>query len=332
MKKERLLIHCLKGILNNEDRFHQVPSEHAKWICERLAWHKLLPLAASLEDPRKSKCDRIAQTFRATTLKNLAREEYYHVQISQIFKKLDQADIAYMPFKGPFWGCQLYPAYHWRHIGDIDILLSKPAAKRAADILSTMGYRPDLLEGSLDREFATRGELALVPLSGKTNAVPVELHWDLMPSPRFLRKQFLYNSDFTQETMSGQWRDATFDLPAPEVQLIYHLLHATCQHQFMRFVHVCNIVHFLQKHPQLDWDKISRMVKLRQAAAPIHYGFKLAHAFYPLPSAALKLMRNFKPTPLARILASLLPSEQIPLSTPKRGKTRRNLFRAAMSV
>jgi hypothetical protein len=332
VKKERLLIQCLTGILHNKDRFDRVPTIHASWLCERLAWHKVLPLAAALADPRKKKCALIAQTFQTTLLKNLAREEFYHAQVIDIFNAFDQSGIEYMPFKGPFWGHQLYVAYHWRHIGDIDILLSKAGAKAAADILTTMGYQPDILEGSLDKEFATRGELALVPGTRQPNAVPVELHWDLMPSPRFLRKQFLSNADFTQETIAGQWRGISFHLPTPEVQLIYHLLHATCQHQFMRFVHISNIVHFLQKFPQLDWDRICQLAAERQAMVPLYYGLKMSHAFYPLPAHVLKCLKSVKPRPLVRMLSSILPPKAIPLSTRHRGKLRRNLFRAAMSL
>ena len=53
--KEQILHHCLKGLLRREDCFDIVPSKHAGWICERLSWHKLLPLAAALENPRKKK-------------------------------------------------------------------------------------------------------------------------------------------------------------------------------------------------------------------------------------------------------------------------------------
>lgn len=330
--KEAILIQCLKGILRREDCFEGVPPEHADWISERLAWHKVLPLAAALQDPEKKKCSAIARVFQAVMLKNLAREEFYHGQISDLFKRFDQIGIDYMPFKGPFWGTQMYEAYHWRHIGDVDILLPEPDARTAADRLIAIGYRPDILEGSLDEEFAVRGELALVPGKHQPNGVPVELHWALMPSPRFLRKRFLTSGDFSTATNPGVWRDIQFQLPRPEIQLFYYLLHATCQHQFMRFVHVTNIVHFLEKYPQLDWEWLRQLVVERQAQAPVYYSLKFAQAFHPLPVEAQHLIRKSKPKPTARVLAATLPPKQIPFSTVRRGKTRRNLFRIAMSL
>ena len=331
-KKEEILNQCLRGILCREDCFDIVPDEHADWICERLSWHKVLPLAAALEDSAKKKCPAITQAFRAVVLKNLAREEFYHHQVAQLFTALDRANIDYMPFKGPFWGVQLYPAYHWRHIGDIDILMSQSAAKKAADILISMGYKPDVVEGSLEEEFSVRGELALVPAKHQQKYVPVELHWDLMPSPRFLRRQYLYNTDFTETTAAGRWRDLSFSLPAPEIQLIYYLLHATCQHQFMRFVHITNIVHFLEAFPKMNWKIIHQLAIERRAEAPLYYGLKFARTFHPLTAAANKMNRKFRPGLLARVLGMALRPKAIPLSSPQKGKTRRNIFRAAMSM
>ncbi len=332
MRKEGILLNNLKGILDHKDCFETVAPEHARWICERLAWHKLLPLAAALQDPFKKKCSLITRTFREVTLNNLAREEYYFAQSTQIFNALDQAGLTYMPFKGPFWGTQLYEAYHWRHIGDIDILLSKPAARTAVDILLPLGYQPDILEGSLEKEFALRGELVLLPDGKNMRDVPVELHWDLMPSPRFLHKKFLKNSDFTQKTLPGRWRGMVFNLPIPEIQLIYYLLHATCQHQFSRFVHIANIVHFLHKFPNLDWQLIYEFSVERCAQSPVYHALKYALAFHPLTADARNMMGKLKPSLPARLLARVLQPETILFFTPQQGKTRRNLFRAAMSL
>lgn len=331
-KKKEILVQCLKGLLRREDCFEVVPDQHAGWICERLAWHKVLPLAAAMQDPGRKKCGAIARTFQAVMLKNLAREEFYYHQITELFEVLKQTGVDFIPFKGPFWAMQLYEDYHWRHIGDIDILMAKADAERAAKRLIAIGYHPDILEDSLEEEFASRGELALLPGNERPCGVPVELHWDLMPSPRFMRKQYMVSSDFTETTIKSQWRNIQFQLPIPEIQLFYYLLHAACQHQFARFVHVTNIVHFLERFPQLNWKRIHSLALERRALAPIHYGLRLVRAFHPLPLEAYQIMRNTKPNPVVHILASALSPKQIPLATTRHGKTRRKLFRVAMSL
>jgi hypothetical protein len=330
--KASILNQCLRGIASRDDRLGIVPEPHAAWICKRLAWHKVLPLAAALQDPRTEKCPAVATALRAVMLQNMAREEFYHNQAIRVFTALEQAGIGFMPFKGPFWGTQLYDAYHWRHIGDIDLLMTKTAAQAAADVLIAEGYRPHALEGSPDAEFAARGELALLPAASMPNDVPVELHWDLMPSPRFLRKRFLLHSDIEQSLGPGHWRGLSFKRPAPEIQLLYYLLHATCQHQFMRFVHITTIVHFLEAFPGLDWRRILALAAARGAMAPLHYALRFAHAFHPLPADARRAMERSIPRLLSRLLAMALRPGHVPLSTPRKGKTRRNLFRAAMSL
>jgi hypothetical protein len=147
-----------------------------------------------------------------------------------------------------------------------------------------------------------------------------------------LRKQYIVSSDFTEKTIKGRWRDIQFQLPIPEIQLFYYLLHAACQHQFARFVHITNIVHFLERFPQLNWKQIHRLALKRHALAPVHYGLRFAQAFHPLPLEAHQLIRKTKPAPVSRILATALSPKQIPLATAQHGKTRRNVFRVAMSL
>jgi hypothetical protein len=201
-----------------------------------------------------------------------------------------------------------------------------------AELLIAIGYKADITEDSLDKEFSLRGELALVPGKDRPRGVPVELHWDPMPSPRFLRKQYMVSSDFSGTTINGQWRDIRYQLPLPEIQLFYYLLHATCQHQFSRFVHITNIVHFLERFPQLNWKRIHRLALERNALAPIHYGLKFAEAFHPLPPEAHQLICKTKPDPVVRILATALPPGRISCATTQHGKTRRKVFRVAMSL
>jgi len=331
MRRTQVLLKCLKGLLLNEDHFDIVASADASWICRRLAWHKLLPLAAALNDSGKPKCATIEQIFKTTTLENLAKEEFYRLQVARIFNAFDKASIEYMPFKGPFWGNQLYAEYYWRHIGDIDILFSKDEARTAGSILLKMGYIPHTLDGSIERDFETRGELAFFPDSRHPNEVPIELHWDLMPSPRFLKKKYLFNEDFNQDVTRSQWKGFEYDLPRPEVQFLYYILHATCQHQFMRFVHITNLVHFVQKFPRLNWQRIFKLAESRRALTPLYYGLKFVDTYFPLPEHVSVLQKRSKPSLPTQMVASFMPPGKILSATYRRGKMRRKLFRAAMS-
>ena len=328
MNKNRILAECLKGLICFEDRFDRVKEKHASFICERLIWHKVLPLAAALNNPSKKKCPAIESAFKKTSIQNAVREIYYEKQVKQIFNALTEAAIEFSPFKGPFWSQQLYPDYFWKHIGDIDLLLVKKDARKAVSIIQDMGYVP---ERPIDATFAEKGELALFPDSSDNKKVPVELHWEILPSPRFLKMHYLHSKDFTENTTTAQWKSVYYHLPSKEIQLFYLILHATCQHQFARFVHIINITHFIQKFPNIRWNMLERLARKRSATAPLYCGLRFTHAFYPLKEPALSLMKSLTPSTKIRLAASLLRPLSTLLANNKRGRFPRKLFRTAMS-
>lgn len=331
MKKVHALNHCIKGLLSFEDRFDSVTSEMAGWICERLAWHKLLPLAASISSPQIQKCNTLESIFENVVLRNAIREKKYEIQTKLLFQCLTDASIQFIPYKGPFWGQQLYPEYGWRHIGDIDLLLPINDARKASVILQGMGYIPEITKGTEEDIFASRGALTMQSPPEKADDVPVQIHWELMPSPRFLKRQYLPSETFFQDTSMAQWKRITFQVPKPEVQFLYYILHAACQHQFMRFAHVMVMKHFIDKIKNLDWQSVYELADRQKALIPLYYGLKFIHAFSSLPQPAEALMARIRPSLANRLSATILQPEATLLFTHKRGKIRRNLFRLVLS-
>ncbi len=331
MIKNKALRESLKGLLIFEDRFEQVPERWARWLCERLAWHKVLPLAAAIQDPGKPKTRILSGILNQTCLHNMMREEHYFKQVRSLFGSLDKKGIEYVPFKGPFWFVPIYESYHWRHIGDIDLLLPKADLPIAIEMMKELGYRPHCVTASLEQELAERGELAFYPDPSHPNDVVVELHWDPMPSPRFMRRQYLCYDDFVCRTVPGQWRGLSYAMPSLEVQFLYLVLHAACQHQFMRFVHVTTIVHYIQKVPQLNYKEVFDLAASRHAGTPLFYGLSFANAFWRLPEPLRELKARIRVPFKSRLVTKLLPPRRIIQGTDKKGVIRRNLFRTAIS-
>jgi hypothetical protein len=331
MNKNRILITCIRGLLSFEDNFDVVRPEHADWICERLFWHKVMPLAASINDPGKTKCQLLEKVFRKVLMENKIREEYYFKQASKLFQDLSDASIDFIPYKGPFWGKQIYPEYSWRHIGDIDLLMTRENARTVSGMLQEEGYLPDIVGISEADDFEKRGELTLFPGPFLSNQVPVQLHWELLPSPRFIKSRYLLPDDFFRDTSPEEWKGIMFRTPRHEVQFLYHVLHATCQHQFLRFSHTLAMVHFLSTFPQMDWDRLFRLAEKRNSLKPLYHALKFIHYFLPIEGQAYRKMEEIIPSPRIRIAASFLTPRSTLYSTRKRGGFRRKLFRAAMS-
>jgi len=330
--KTALLRECLQGMMRREDRFHLVQEKDAAWIRERLHWHKLMPLAASLHDPRRQKCPTLNAAFQEMLLQNLSREQHYLEQVKDVFSLFEGNGIPCIPYKGPFWGGQIYPQYSWRHIGDIDLLMSKESARAAAALLKRRGYLAEVLGETEEDDFRNRGELTCHPARPMKHRVPVQLHWELLPAPRFLKRHFMSPDDFVAGATVAEWRSIRFPLPPAEIRLLYYLLHATCQHQFNRFVLIADMALFIGKHPGLDWRRLLDLAKERGCLVPLHYGLSFIGAFGGLPAEALELVALTTPQSSTRFLAGWLTAKAVLHATARHGRIRRKLFRFAMSA
>lgn len=314
-----------------EDRFHLVAEQDAAWISARLRWHKLLPLAASLADSSRLQSPTLGAAFQDMLIQNLAREQNYLKQLKDLFGLLEDAGIEFIPFKGPFWGTLIYPQYSWRHIGDIDLIMNPESARRAATLLEQRGYLPEALGENIEEDLRVRGELACHPAPDARHLVTVELHWEVMPAPRFLKRHFMDADDFLRDATIGEWKSIRFPLPTPEVRLLYYVLHATCQHQFNRLALVVDMAVFIAKHPALRWRALLELAKQRGCVVPLHYGLEMVNAFVDLPDQAREIIRETRPGIPTKLATMWLKPRNAIHFDDRRGRMRRKLFRVAMS-
>ncbi|MFC1888921.1 nucleotidyltransferase family protein [Thermodesulfobacteriota bacterium] len=331
MQRKALLLHCIKGMIRFEDRFDLVKTGDVKWICERLTWHKIMPMAVAMNNPEKPKCPPLEQIFRDISVKAAFRVSDYEEQVASIFKILTGASIDFTPYKGPFWTQRIYPDYTWRHIGDVDLFLSKEDARNASSLLKERGYKPVIVKGSEDEDFRIRGELTFYPDASGEHKFPVQLHWALLPSHRFVNTDFIRGEDLTHGATSESWKGIPCRLPSPEIRFLYYILHATCQHQFNRFIHVMTMAHMIQRCQEIDWDLLHHIARDRGALVPLYYGLTFIHAFLPLPDPVRTLMHSIIPSAKVRLGAAGLYPYGTLMADKKRGKLRRKLFRIAMT-
>jgi len=331
VNRKRQLMECIQGLIRLEDRFERVAPGDVAWVCERLAWHKLLPLAAAVNDYGKPKAAALEAVFRSVAARSAIREHRYHRQVTALFPLLERAGMAFMPFKGPFWNQDIYPEYAWRHIGDLDLLLAREDARRASGLLKGLGFRPDVVKGTEEEDFRVRGELTLFPGPGCPHAFPVQLHWSPLPGRRYVALGYLRPGDFTEQAAPARWRGVSYLAPRPEVQLLYLALHAACQHQFKRMALVATLAHVIRLRTELDWEEVFLLARERGSLTPLHYALRFVHAFAPLPGRVEGLAKSVRPSAGARAGAALLRPRGLPLFTERRGKFRRQVFYLAMS-
>ncbi|SVD89428.1 uncharacterized protein METZ01_LOCUS442282, partial [marine metagenome] len=259
------------GLLCGKDHFASVSSDDAEWVVERLAWHKSLECAAHVNDWSVQKCPLLERVFRECCVQNALRVDRYRRQIEVLFPLFQTADIRFMPYKGPFWGIQMYPEFNWRHVGDIDLLMPQDDARKCGEILKREGYIPEIMGTSEDNDFAQRGAITYHPGPNLPGNVWVQVHWQLLSSPRFVSRSFVTLEDFFRDTHRASWRHCDFKTTDSTMMLLYMLLHATCQHQFDLFVLILDTVRLLQ-NSSIDWIRLQQLVAERDCAIPVYYG------------------------------------------------------------
>jgi hypothetical protein len=329
--KKELLLQCIKAMMQSTDHFHMVEDASANWVYERLFWHKLLPTAASLNNQNQYKSQILKGAFEKILIQNFTTEQRYFDQAKQLFSGFVENGIQYIPYKGPFWASLVYPAHISRHIGDIDLLLSKDNARAASDVLKTSGYQPEIMGHSEEDDFTHRGGLTFHPNDRASSLTSVQLHWELMSSPRFTKKYFIRTTDFSDTGQMTTWKSLQYTVPRPEIRLLYHILHATCQHQFNRLLLIADMAALIKKYPQLDWKFLFELAKDRGCLIPLYCGLLTLNKFLTLPEAAREGLSKTPIKLITHFAAALISEKSLLTFNAERGKIRRKFFRFAMS-
>ncbi len=331
MDRHEQLKVCLDGMLCARDTFSVVGPSAADWMVERLRWHKVIAYAAHLNDWQAPKITALEKAFRDCCIQSLVSVERYRRQVETLFIWLEKENIRFIPYKGPFWSELLYPHYGWRHVGDIDLLMSRDDAWRLGMQLKKQGFVPDVMGKSEEEDFAERGAMTYLPGRNLSGKVPVQAHWQLLSAPRFVDCGYILPEDFLQDTRRASWGKVEFDTPKSTIILFYLLLHATCQHQFDRFVQVLDITQLLHSG-QIDWVHLQHLAITRRCSVAVCAGLIFLQKFSPLPRGAAHLIQSIRPNLMARFCAGFLTADSARLATATTGRIHRRLFRLAMSM
>ncbi len=108
---------------------------------------------------------------------NLAHNLRLETELATLLAQFRMHGIPSIPFKGPALATSVYGSSALRVFGDLDILVQKEDVQRAAEVMISIGYRPDvqLEPRQLAAYIDTFYELSF---NGARKA-PVEIHWEI---------------------------------------------------------------------------------------------------------------------------------------------------------
>lgn len=151
----------------------------------------------------------------------LARQLMARHQASEILEQIDA-----IPLKGLHLAHRLYPSPGLRDMGDLDLLVRRPALRDADAALRKLGYAPDFDPAQIEG-----GTLQAVEY-WREDAMPVHLHWHVTNASL---PHFMYRIDVDEI-----WRDARGGELAP-----HHLFVTLCEHalkhSFAELVHLTDL-------------------------------------------------------------------------------------------
>lgn len=236
-----------------------------------LDWGKLLELAslhALTPAVARYLGDTMPDAVRDRFMAELANVRAYNFfllqELVRVTNELKAAGIEALAWKGPALAVDIYPDIGLRPCADIDLLIPPAQMSQAVELLGKCGYVEMLVDtGGHTRNFTRTSPQAII-----------ELH-QAVAQPRFsLEIPFVRLS-------AGHKMLPVFagDVPVPKAELLLLLLCAhAAKHHWDRLIWVCDIVAFIQKHTELDWQVVLQTADELRVRRMLNMGLLLADA------------------------------------------------------
>lgn len=269
-----VLAHTLDGNGSGLALPADLSSEEEKGIVKLFSYHRLDPhFATWLKDSpelgsfRGFNTDRVLSNAAALALSMEKTAETVH-------QALATANIPALLVRGPAVSKRYYPAETLRFFRDIDLLIPKKLLQQSADVLRSLGYRPD-------RDLAYWGKRGEWPFSDGTRIV--ELHWEAYPSP-FDRYEGLRGEDLWADHDLITIGSANIACLSREQLLLSSLLHAAYEHHFDRLVRLVDIRQMAKiDGDRIDWDWIRSMIERTGTSVAVLKELECMDAVLPVP-------------------------------------------------
>jgi hypothetical protein len=204
---------------------------------------------------------------------NVLRSMANAAELIELLDAFDESAIPAMPFKGVVLSAYVYNDLATRTAGDLDLLIRHQDLQIATGILLAKGYERVTPKTSRHvQKFSNNSEETF---QRESDGMVVELRWKL-GLPRFSRDLGLNWVWPIRRTavLSG----AEVPNLDPETLLIVLCMHGA-KHHWSRFIWICDVVHLLFVHPELDWPTVIQEAKARGLWRPLALGVLLAHQF-----------------------------------------------------
>jgi hypothetical protein len=314
----KALYRYFQGLLIKEDRFFEIAPGRRELVLDILKWHKVEQIACEFYLSGSSGHNpEYDIAFKDQRIEHLLKDEMILRQLTEIEGIFRKADIPFIVLKGQVWAEPIYNSPVLRHIGDLDLLV-KPAYKDdALKKLLNLGYHPQPIGKSLEDDLNLRGEVMLIFKEDFTSLKSsVELHWELLPAPRFMKHMRIPVEDMFASSHEFTYRNLSLLLPQPEMRFAFNVIHGVCQHQFKRFLPLLDLAHLIDKYDGFDYQLLMEIFRKWKVVHSLYFALKYLELFDYKKEALVEIRKKIEGKAPFQIksLASVISAERMLLS------------------
>jgi len=244
-------------------------------------------------------------------------------RLAEIVGILAARGVPVVPFKGPVLTQMLYNDAALRYCQDLDVLVPRDQAATARDALRDAGYfhRDPPLEALDAEQFekfaANEKEFELIDAAGTTM---IDLHWRLVVDGRPCFDYAFCRDRLGSVDFAGREVACLSD----EDMVVYLCVHGSSE-GWKNLGAVLCLAEYIEKHPDLDWDRVLALAGILRRKRMLLLGLFLARDLFgaALPEIVAMRMKTDRQVPglVARIYRHLFQTS--PAKPPKKHIERR---------
>jgi hypothetical protein len=211
--------------------------------------------------------ERLREEFR----KNATRNTLLAGELARLSRLFESEGLPLLAYKGPALAVQAYGDLALRRFVDLDVVVRRRDARRAGEMLRSLGYEKPAGLTESHEEFLLRRQHNLAYTRDR-GLLMVELHWEVAPA------------HFAAVAIGeGVWGRASIvnlygaevRCLSPEDLLLALAVHGT-KHLWERLAWVCDVAALVNSQPGLDWPLVRRRARESRVERMLHLALRLA--------------------------------------------------------
>ena len=210
---------------------------------------------------------RLRDEFR----KNATRNTLLAGEMAQLARLFEAEGVPLLAYKGPALAQQAYGDITLRRYVDLDVIVRRRDAKRAGELLRSLGYlKPEGLT-QWHEEFLLRRQHNLA-YTRDGGLMIVELHWEVAPA-HFAAVAL--GEGVWERAVSVTLFGTKVRCPSPEDLLLALAVHGT-KHLWERVAWVCDVAALVNTQVDLNWPLVQRRARESRVERMLYLALRLA--------------------------------------------------------